>query len=148
MATPAGLASPQAAVSALTEAVVDMRTEGLALDTPWGDVHRVIRGSVDEPVAGCGGTLGCFRTLSFEETEDGRLAANRGDGWISVVEFGDRPRALTILAYGQSNRESSPHFDDQASMFARGQLKPVAFTDEEITASALRRYRPGGPESP
>jgi acyl-homoserine-lactone acylase len=148
MATPAGLGSPESAVAALTEVVTGMRAEGLALDAPWGEVHRVIQGSVDEPVAGCEGTLGCFRTLSFEEREDGRAAANRGDGWVLAVEFGDEPRAFTILSYGQSNRESSPHFDDQAALFARGEMKRVAFTDEEIERAAVRRYRPGGAESP
>jgi acyl-homoserine-lactone acylase len=148
MATPAGLGSSESAVAALTEVVTGMRAEGLALDAPWGEVHRVIQGSVDEPVAGCEGTLGCFRTLSFEEREDGRAAANRGDGWVLAVEFGDEPRAFTILSYGQSNRESSPHFDDQAALFARGEMKRVAFTDEEIERAAVRRYRPGGAESP
>ena len=51
LATPAGLGSPDAAITALTEVVMGMRAEGLALDTRWGDVHRVIRGHVDEPVA-------------------------------------------------------------------------------------------------
>jgi acyl-homoserine-lactone acylase len=104
----------------------------------------VIRGEVDEPVSGCEGDLGCFRTLSFEETEDGRLAANRGDGWILAVEFGDVPRAYSVLAYGQSPREDSPHYDDQAAMFAREELKVVAWTSEDIEQRAVRRYRPGG----
>ncbi|MEJ2203324.1 MAG: penicillin acylase family protein [Gemmatimonadota bacterium] len=148
MATPLGLGSPEQAVAALEQVVIGMRAEGLPLDVPWGDVHRVIRGRVDEPVAGCEGTLGCFRTLSFEQREDGRLAANRGDGWILAVEFGDVPRAYSILAYGQSSREGSPHYDDQAAMFARGRMKSVAFTNEQIAAAAVRRYRPGGPETP
>jgi len=94
-------------------------------------------------VAGCPATLGCFRVLSFEPSGDGRRAANRGDGWVLVVEFGDTPRAWSVLAYGESNRESSPYYDDQAALFADERLKPVAWTDAEIEARALRRYRPG-----
>lgn len=141
--TPRGIADPDAAVEALRDAVAYMQSEGLALDVAWGDVHRVIRGDVDEPVAGCEGDLGCFRTLSFEETEDGRLAANRGDGWILAVEFAEVPRAYTVLAYGQSPRKESPHYDDQAAMFAREELKVVAWTKEDIEARTVRRYRPG-----
>jgi len=142
--TPRGIGDPRHAVAALYYAVGDLRTEGRPLDVPWGDVHRVIRGGVDVPVAGCEGGMGCFRTLSFEETGDGRRAANRGDGWIFVVELGDDvPRARTVLAYGQSSLETSPHFDDQAAMFARGELKTVRWTDEEIEAATIRRYRPG-----
>lgn len=142
--TPVGIGSPEQAVRALYYAVGDLRARARPLDVRWGDVHRVIRGDVDAPVAGCEGGMGCFRTLSFEETDDGRMAANRGDGWIFVVELGGgAPRARTVLAYGQSDLEDSPHFDDQAAMFARGELKPVRWTDEDIEAAVIRRYRPG-----
>jgi acyl-homoserine-lactone acylase len=98
---------------------------------------------VDVPVGGCTSGLGCFRVLSFEEAEDGKLVANRGDGWVLAVEFGATPRAYSILAYGQSNRGGSPHHSDQAELFAAGQLKRVAFTEQDIRASLLRSYRPG-----
>ena len=102
-----------------------------------------MRGDVDVPVSGCEGGLGCFRTLSFGETEDGRLAVRSGDGWILAVEFRDVPRAYSVLGYGQSALEESPHFADQAEMFARGELKYVAWTDEDIERKEIRRYRPG-----
>jgi len=142
--TPVGIGDPEAAVSALGEVVEGMAAFGIPMDIPWGDVHRVIRGDVDEPVSGCSPTLGCFRALSYEETEDGRFAANRGDAWVFAVEFGDIPRAYSVLSYGQSPKEDSPHFADQAAMFARGEMKTIAWTDEDIERGAIRRYRPGG----
>ncbi len=142
-ATPYGLSDPDAAVRALGRAVESLRAEGVALDARWGQVHRVIRGDVDEPVSGCPPTLGCFRVLSFAPTEDGRLAANRGDSWVFVVEFGDVPRARTVLAYGQTARPSAPHHADQAAMFARGETKEVAWTNEDIRRRTITSYRPG-----
>ena len=141
--TPRGLGRPDKAVSAMEGALHSLSRRGVAPDARWGDVHRVVRGDVDEPTFGCEPTLGCFRVLSFEELEDGRQAANRGDAWVLFVEFGDRPRARTVLSYGQTARRDSPHYDDQAGMFARGELKTVAWTDEEIARSEIRRYRPG-----
>jgi acyl-homoserine-lactone acylase len=141
--TPRGIESPGDAVAALRAALEEMRSDGVSLDARWGDVHRVIRGDVDEPVAGCEGVFGCFRTLSFGVTEDGRFAARSGDGWVLAVEFGDVPRAYSVLAYGQSPLEDSPHHADQAAMFARGELKRVAWTDADIERTAIRRYRPG-----
>jgi acyl-homoserine-lactone acylase len=144
LATPYGLGDPRAAVRALGAAVDTMVARLWPLDGTWGEIHRVIRGEVDEPVVGCPAYLGCFRTLDFEPSADGRLQANRGDAWVLAVEFGDdRPRAWSVLAYGQSALPDSPHFDDQAEMFARGEFKQVAWTDAEIEARALRRYRPG-----
>jgi acyl-homoserine-lactone acylase len=151
LATPYGLGDPAAAVRALSAAVDTMVARRWPLDGTWGEIHRVIRGDVNEPVVGCPAFLGCFRVLSFEPSDDGRLQANRGDAWVLAVEFGDeRPTAWSVLAYGQSSLPDSPHFDDQAALFARGELKPVAWTDMEIQAQAVRRYRPGatadGPE--
>ncbi len=142
-ATPHGLSDPDAAVRALGRAVESLRAEGIALDAMWGQVHRVIRGGVDEPVSGCPPILGCFRVLSFAPTEDRRLAANRGDSWVFVVEFGEVPRARTVLAYGQTARPSAAHHADQAAMFAHGETKEVAWTDEDIHRRAIASYRPG-----
>ncbi len=141
--TPAGLKDPAAAREALAAAARSMRDDGIALDIAWGEVHRVIRADVDVPVSGCPPTLGCFRVVSYEERDDGRRAANRGDSWVLLVEFEDIPRAYTVLAYGQTARTESPHFADQAALFARGELKAVAWTEEEIARQTIRRYRPG-----
>jgi acyl-homoserine-lactone acylase len=48
-----------------------------------------------------------------------------------------------VLAYGQSPREDSPHHADQAEMFARGEMKRVAFTERDIESQTIRRYHPG-----
>jgi acyl-homoserine-lactone acylase len=100
------------------------------------------------PVSGCQGAHGCFRTLSFRATGDGRLAVSSGDGWILAVELGGpEPVARSVLAYGQSNLEDSPHHDDQAELFARQETKVVAWTDADIERLAIRRYRPGDAEA-
>jgi len=142
--TPFGLGSGANAVRALGRAVASLDRDGIALDARWGDVHRVVRGDVDEPVSGCEPTLGCFRALSYERAPDGRYVANRGDAWVLLVEFGEIPRAYSVLAYGQTARDDSPHFDDQAALFARGEMKSVAWTDEDIARITIRKYRPGG----
>ena len=66
-----------------------------------------------------------------------------GDGWVIAVEFGDVPRAYSVLAYGQSRRPESPYHADQAEMFAKGERKTVAFTAKDVEAGAIARYRPG-----
>ena len=140
--TPRGIGQRAKAVDAFSWAVDDMTRRYTKVDVAWGDVHRVRRGPVDEPVGGCSGALGCFRVLSYEQRPDGTRNANSGDGWILAVEFGARvPRAYSVLAYGQSADSTSPHYSDQAAMFARGQLKPVYFRAADIAAHAIRSYR-------
>lgn len=141
--TPRGLADAARAVSAFRQAVADVRQRFGALDVAWGDVHRVRIGTADYPVGGCGGDLGCFRVLQFRDDPDGKRVVQGGDGWILAVEFGDPPRAVSVLGYGQSIRPDSPHRGDQAERFAKGELKPVFFEWREVEREAVRRYRPG-----
>jgi acyl-homoserine-lactone acylase len=144
--TPRGLRSPARAVEAFTWAVDETKRRYGSFDVAWGDVHRVRRGDVDVPVGGCSSDLGCFRVLTYRDDPDGKREATGSDGWILAVEFGDEPHAMSVLAYGESPKPDSPYFSDQAAMFAKGQLKPVAWNEHDIDAQTIRRYRPG--ESP
>jgi acyl-homoserine-lactone acylase len=141
--TPRGLADPAGAAEAFAWAVEETARRHGRWDVAWGEVHRVRRGAVDVPVGGCSGQMGCFRVLTFARDADGKLSANSGDGWVLAVEFGAIPRAYSVLAYGESPEPASPWHADQAAMFARGELKRVAFTGPDIEAQAVARYRPG-----
>ncbi len=143
--TPRGLGKPDLAVESFKWAVSEMQHLYGSVDVAWGDVHRVRRGTVDIPVGGCSGALGCFRVLSYEQLPDGKRVANSGDGWVLAVEFGKtRPRAFSVLAYGQNSDSTSPNnHSDQAAMFARGEMKQVRWSEAEIKAHTVREYRPG-----
>lgn len=141
--TPRGLADNSRAVASFVWAVEETKKRHGSFDVTWGEVHRVRRADVDVPVGGCGNDLGCFRIMTFRRDDDGKLAAVGGDGWVFAVEFGDEPRAYSVLAYGQSSLASSPFHSDQAEMFAKGEMKKVAFLEKDIKAQAIATFRPG-----
>lgn len=141
--TPVGLSDHARAAEAFGWAVAETAQRYGRWDVTWGEVHRVRRGTVDAPVGGCGGALGCFRVLNFAPAPDGKLAANGGDGWVLAVEFTNVPRAYSVLAYGESSDSTSRWHADQAERFARGDLKRVAFSAKDVDAHAVARYRPG-----
>lgn len=145
MTTPRGLADGARAVEAFREAVPATRHRWGAVDVAWGAIHRARHGALDLPVSGCDGLLGCFRVIWFDDDTDGRRRVRGGDGWISAVEFGPEPRAFTVLAYGQSHRLGHPHHEDQLADFVEHRMTPVAWSEAEIEAAALVRYRPGVP---
>ncbi|MBA3890376.1 MAG: penicillin acylase family protein, partial [Gemmatimonadaceae bacterium] len=140
--TPRGLRHATRAAEAFAWAVDEVTRRHGRADVAWGDVHRVRHGDVDVPVGGCGGALGCFRVLNFRTDPDGKRSVIGGDGWVIGVEFTDVPRAYSVLAYGQSPDPANRHHDDQAAMFAAGQYKRVLFTERDIEADVIRRYRP------
>ena len=141
--TPHGLADPARAAASFAWAVSETARQYGSWDLAWGAVHRVRRGNVDVPVGGGSPELGCFRALGFTRAPDGKLVASGGDAWVLAVEFGDVPHAYSVLAYGESSRPDSPWYADQAEMFAKGELKKVAFTEADVNAQAVVRYRPG-----
>jgi acyl-homoserine-lactone acylase len=142
-ATPRGLADLERAAEAFAWAVPETAERYGAWDVAWGAVHRVRRGAVDVPVSGCAGVLGCYRVLAFEAADDGKRVVTGGDGWVIAVEFGDPPRAYSVLAYGQSPDPASPYHADQAELFAAGRMKAVHWTEADIARATVRRYRPG-----
>jgi penicillin amidase len=63
-----------------------------------------------------------------------------GNSFVMAMEFGPVVRARSILNYGQSGDPASPHFFDQAPLYAGGAMKPAWFTREEVVANARRTY--------
>jgi acyl-homoserine-lactone acylase len=150
--TPRGLADAALAVKHLEEAVRWTRQTYGAENVKWGEVHRIRLGDVDLPATGADGAQGLFHVVVFGQAPDGKRVvgtiergkplAGGGDGFIFAVEFSQPPKAYTLLAYGQTSNPASKHSTDQAHLFARGQLKPVRFTEADIKAHLEREYRP------
>jgi len=123
--------------------------------TPWGEVNRFQRlsGAIDagfdddEPSLPVGmassrwGALASF--VPARDTGTRRLYGASGNSFVAVVEFGDRVRAKTLLAGGQSNDPDSPHFDDQAERYVNRQFKDAAYYREDVERRAERQYSPG-----
>jgi acyl-homoserine-lactone acylase len=143
--TPYGLADYERAVESFEWAIEEAKERYGHWNLPWGEVHRAVIGDLDLAVGGCTGMLGCYRVIWYtdHEEDDQKLQVRGGDGWVFAVEFGETPKAYTILAYGQSNKEESPHYNDQLQNFVNNVMTPVAFTDEDVENSVIREYRPG-----
>ncbi len=136
------------AVAALTE-----RWGSFAV--PWGEVNRLQRrhtggkepfddAALSVAVAGGPGPLGIVFNF-YTRAQDGakRRYGVAGHSFVSVVEFGDPVRALSLLQFGQSADPRSPHYFDQARLFAERRMKPAWFTLDEVKADAQRVYHPG-----
>lgn len=123
--------------------------------TAWGEINRFQRISPEPnqpfddskpslPIAFAPsdwGSLAAYGVTAPQNTK--RIYGTRGNSFVAVVEFGPRIRAKSLLAGGQSGDPASPHFNDQAEIYAKGQFKDVYFYRDDIERHAERKYHPG-----
>lgn len=138
-----------------SKAVAEVEERMGSWNTPWGEVNRFQRvdGAIDLqfddeapsiPVGlttGRWGALAAYGMRSSQDTD--KIYGTRGNSFVAVVEFGDKLKAKTILAGGQSSDPNSPHFYDQAEMYANREFKEVAYYKEDVDARAEEIYNPG-----
>jgi len=75
------------------------------------------------PLAAVSGNDGAvFTVYTTPGKQNRRRYGVAGDTYVSVVEFGPNPRALSVMTYGESGDPKSPHFNDQADLFVKGQF--------------------------
>ncbi len=124
-------------------------------NTAWGEVNRFQRltGDIDlpfddsKPSSPVGmttsrwGALAAFGARRFPGTK--RIYGYRGNSFVAVVEFGDKVRAKSILAGGQSNDPASAHFDDQVQGYIDRDFKDVAYYRDDVEKRSRERYSPG-----
>jgi penicillin amidase len=97
-----------------------------------------------EPLAAVPGWLGAVFTAYLARAPmQKREYAVAGDTYVAIVEFGPRVRAAAVHTFGASGDPRSPHFADQAPLFARGHFRPAWFSLADIRANAERAYHPG-----
>lgn len=111
------------------------------VEVPLGEVQRLRRGKLDLPLGGGPDVLNAAMTRA-----DGKhLVGRQGDSLIILVDFDSTgASSRSIIQYGASNIEGTPHYADQAQLFLRHQLKPTLRKLEDLRAHLERDYVPGG----
>jgi penicillin amidase/acyl-homoserine-lactone acylase len=130
-------------MDAFTEAVTTLNTKFGKLDMPWGDVNRLMRGTVDLPI---GGGPDILHATYGSLQDDGRLKITDGDSYVLLViwDKDGNVSSMSVHQFGSNTlHEDSPHYADQAPLMANRQLKPVWFDEAEIRKHLEREYVPG-----
>ncbi|MCA1566110.1 MAG: acylase [Acidobacteria bacterium] len=145
-------------IRALEEVIGELERDFGTSAVAWGELTRLqsVHQSGSEPFSdalpslpiagGPGGAIFVFHTIP-EKGQKRRYGVD-GHSYVSIVEFGPKIQARSVLMFGQSADPQSPHHFDQAQLYAKQQFKPAWFTLKEIKANSTRSYRPGEPAKP
>ena len=111
------------------------------IDVPLGQVQVLVRGDKEYAVAGGPDAI---RAVYSQLRDDGKMTMWVGDGFIQMVRFtADGPVMESVNAFGASNKPSSPHYDDQMSLFVNHRFRPNSLDKSRIYSEAKRVYHPG-----
>ena len=146
-------------LTTLAEVLTGLEAEWGTWRVPWGDVNRLQRvprsqdaalpsGFSDDrpslPAAGATGWAGTVNVFAGPKATGSRHRYGVfGRANTAVVEFGATVRAQSVTPFGVSFDPASPHFFDQAPLYAAGGLKPMWFDRAELADNAERGYHPG-----
>lgn len=108
----------------------------------WGRLHQMLFRSPVAAVASEGFTVGPFAMGGDSSTPmntsprvaDWRITS--GASVRLVMDVGDWDKSLCINTPGQSGDPASPHFDDLAALWAKGDYVPLLFSPEAVEAAA------------
>lgn len=142
-------------LNALTSAANTLAEDFGSWQVPWGEINRYQRlnGNIvqdfndDEPsipvafASARWGSLASFGSRRYPGTK--RMYGTSGNSFVAAVEFGDEVKAKAITVGGLQSDPDSPHFDDQAQMYASGEFRDVLFYPDDIQANLEREYNPG-----
>lgn len=129
----------QLILNAAADAVRLLRNQYDSVEIPWGEVHRLVRGTEEVPFAGSGSGEPIFVSSDYAYKDD-RWQVTYGYGFAMAVEFGELPRAVSIVPFGASESPTSKHYADQLELFSKKQFKPTHFLMEDVARHARQVY--------
>jgi len=112
--------------------------------SPWGEHKEFDDNQPSYAVISAPNPAGSINDYQSFRTAKTKLHyGTKGNTFVAVVDFGDKLKARTILVNGESADPSSPHYTDQAQLYALGQLKDAFFYKEDVLKHMEVRYHPG-----
>ncbi|MEL6275191.1 MAG: penicillin acylase family protein, partial [Bacteroidota bacterium] len=118
-------------------------------DWHWEKVHKIVHphtlGRVPSlaPYFNVGpipinGSMEVINNLNFKLNGEGEYTVTSGPAKRRIVDFSDLDHSISVLPSGQSGNVMSPHYDDQAQLFADGKFRLQKMNAEEIKGEGSR----------
>lgn len=126
-------------INALSAAVEEIDSFGLALNAPWSELQVLPRNEIDVPIHGGKGSMGVFGAISASLREGGYRNIGSGNSYIQTVTWDESecPVAEAILTHSQSTDPESDFYADQSALYSNKQWVDLPFCIDEVSAAAI-----------
>ncbi len=105
-----------------------------------GDFQKLVRGDKEIPIFGMPDVITAMNALNYK---DGKVQVTHGESYIQLVKFSSKGTEIeSIISYGSSDNEDSPHYDDQMEKYSKFQTKKMSFDREWVLNNSKRIYNP------
>jgi acyl-homoserine-lactone acylase len=159
--TPSILVTGDEPLLRLAGAIKTLENAGVSLDVPVGEVQFAYRGDVKVPLHGGGPRTGVTNSMSSRpsshtsepSTQRGDLVPGsktlRTDGYpisggttflFAVELLPEGPNASAFLVYGGDDDVSSSRYISATTRFSEKNWRTIAFTDKDVSDSAIDEY--------
>ena len=144
-------------LTALSKTLDALQKRWGTIDVPWGKINRLQRPPEDDPVyfsdklpslpiAGAPTAVFAFypeESPKLSNWSAGQRYGISGNSFVKVIDFGPKIRSRSVIEFGESANPKSPHFFDQAPLYAQRMFKPAWFSKKEVLEHTVRSYRVG-----
>ncbi len=121
-------------------------------DWTWGKMHTITHGHALgtvkplDKIFNVGphhvpGGMEVINNLMFTLDTLGHFPSISGPALRKVTDFADLENGFTVSPSGQSGNWLSPHYDDQAELFATGKVRKMMMNEAEIKSTSKNRLR-------
>lgn len=132
--------SPATILKALTNTKAYLINHFNSTEIKLGDYQKLVRGSKEIPIFGLPDVITAMAARPYK---DGKVKVVSGESYIELVRFtSSGPEIESVISYGSSDREESPHYADQMELYSQFKTKKMTLDKEKIYANAKKIYHP------
>ena len=105
-----------------------------------GDFQKLVRGDKEMPIFGMPDVITAMNASNYK---DGKVQVTHGESYIQLVKFSSKGTEIeSIISYGSSDNEESPHYNDQMEKYSKFQTKKMSFDRDWVLNNSKRIYNP------
>jgi len=105
-----------------------------------GDFQKLVRGDKEMPIFGMPDVITAMNASKYK---DGKVQVTHGESYIQLVKFSKKGTEIeSIISYGSSDNEESPHYNDQMEKYSKFETKKISFDRDWVLKNSKRVYNP------